>query len=84
MRAIFAALNTKGWIGTGGHSDPALSHNDLGIRKLQTSSALALIEQHGAGAKLPDLRAVLARVGATSIYERCGVHYPQLVVVLAP
>jgi hypothetical protein len=36
-----------------------------------------LIERHGENAKLPDLRRTLAgdypRVGATSIYERCGV-----------
>jgi hypothetical protein len=45
-----------------------------------------LIEQHGADAKLPALREILAgdcpRVGATSIYERCGVRYPQLPRVL--
>jgi hypothetical protein len=41
-----------------------------------------LIADHGADARLPDLRLVLAgncpRVGATSIHDRCGVHYPQL------
>jgi hypothetical protein len=46
-----------------------------------------LIREHGAKAKLPDLREVLAgncpRVGAVSVYERCGVHYPQLASVLA-
>jgi hypothetical protein len=51
-------------------------------------SVAKLIERHGAGAKLPDLRTVLAsdcpRVGATSIYERCGVLYPQLVPALKP
>ncbi len=44
-------------------------------------SVTKLIRQYGADAKLPDLREVLAadcsRVGATSIYERCGVRYPQ-------
>jgi hypothetical protein len=41
-----------------------------------------LIEQHGADARLPDLRHVLAgdcpRVASVSINDRCGVHYPQL------
>ena len=45
-----------------------------------------LIERHGENAKLPALRETLAgdcpRVGATSIYERCGVTYPQLPRVL--
>jgi hypothetical protein len=49
-------------------------------------SIAKLIDRHGAGAKLPDLRTVLAsdcpRVRATSIYERCGVLYPQLVAAL--
>jgi hypothetical protein len=49
-------------------------------------SVAKLIERHGAGAKLPDLRTVLAsdcsRVGAASIYERCGVLYPQLPAAL--
>jgi hypothetical protein len=42
-----------------------------------------LIERHGAAARLPDLRGILAadcpRSSAVSIHERCGVHYPQLV-----
>jgi hypothetical protein len=46
-------------------------------------SVARLIEQHGADARLPDLRAVLAgncpRVASVSINDRCGVHYPQLV-----
>jgi thymidine kinase len=41
-----------------------------------------LIERHGENAKLPALRQILAgdcpRVGAASVYERCGVRYPQL------
>jgi len=46
-------------------------------------SVARLIEQHGADAKLPELRAVLAgdcpRRGATAaVYERCAVHYPEL------
>jgi hypothetical protein len=39
-----------------------------------------LIQRYGRGAKLPDLRDKLAsdcpRIGATSIYDRCGVRYP--------
>jgi hypothetical protein len=46
----------------------------------------ALIERHGADAKLPDLRVILAGdcpcARAVSIHDRCGVHYPQLVVAL--
>ena len=49
-------------------------------------SVAKLIALHGAEAKLPDLREVLAGdcpgVGATSIYDRCGVHYPQLLLPL--
>lgn len=45
-------------------------------------SVARLIEQHGADARLPDLRDILAgdcpRVRAASTYERCQVHYPQL------
>ena len=45
-----------------------------------------LIERHGADARLPDLRVILAgdcpRSSAVSVHERCGVHYPQLVVAL--
>ena len=41
-----------------------------------------LIEQHGADMRLPELRHILAadcpRVAADRIYDRCGVHYPQL------
>jgi hypothetical protein len=41
-----------------------------------------LIERHGADAKLPDLREILAgdcpRVRAVSIHDRCGVHYPTI------
>ena len=42
-----------------------------------------LIEQHGADAKLPEPRAVLAvdcphRGATAAVYERCAVHYPQL------
>jgi hypothetical protein len=43
-----------------------------------------LIQRYGRGAKLPDLRDKLAsecpRIGATSIYDRCGMRYPRLVV----
>jgi hypothetical protein len=43
-----------------------------------------LIERHGTDAKLRDLRSILAgdcaRVGETSIYERCGVRRPKLAV----
>jgi hypothetical protein len=42
-----------------------------------------LIERHGANARLPDLREILAadcpRARAVAIHERCGVHYPQLI-----
>jgi hypothetical protein len=45
-----------------------------------------LIERHGADARLPDLREILAgdcpRASAVAVHERCGVHYPQLVVAL--
>jgi len=45
-------------------------------------SIARLIEQHGADARLPDLREVLAhdcpRIHAGSTFDRCGVHYPQL------
>jgi hypothetical protein len=45
-----------------------------------------LIERHGADARLPDLREILAgdcpRSSAVSVHERCGVHYPQLVAAL--
>jgi hypothetical protein len=47
-----------------------------------------LIERHGAGARLTDLREVLAggrlRIGAASIHDRCGVHYPQLPSLFVP
>ena len=40
-------------------------------------SVAKLIARYGGGAKLPDLREILAgvspRVGAASIYERCGI-----------
>jgi hypothetical protein len=43
-----------------------------------------LIEQHGTDARLPDLRHILAgdcpRVASVSINDRCGVHYPHLLV----
>jgi hypothetical protein len=46
-------------------------------------SVARLIEQHGADAKLPEPRAVLAvdcphRGATAAVYERCAVHYPQL------
>jgi hypothetical protein len=45
-----------------------------------------LMERYGRDSKLPDLRDILAgdcpRVGATSIYDRCRVRYPQLAVRL--
>jgi hypothetical protein len=41
-----------------------------------------LIEQYGADMRLPELRYILAadcpRVVADKVYDRCGVHYPQL------
>ncbi len=41
-----------------------------------------LIEQYGADMRLPELRYILAadcpRVVADRVYDRCGVHYPQL------
>jgi hypothetical protein len=41
-----------------------------------------LIAQHGADIRLPELRYILAadcpRVVADRVYDRCGVHYPQL------
>ena len=43
-----------------------------------------LIQHYGRGAKLPDLQDRHAsdcpRIGATSIYDRRGVRYPQLAV----
>jgi hypothetical protein len=49
-------------------------------------SVARLIERHGADARLPDLREILAgdcpRASAVSVHERCGVHYPQLVAAL--
>jgi len=49
-------------------------------------SVAKLIERHGADARLPDLREILAgdcpRANAVSVHERCGVHYPQLVAAL--
>jgi hypothetical protein len=45
-----------------------------------------LIERHGADARLPDLREILAgdcpRSSAVAIHERCGVYYPQLLATL--
>lgn len=45
-------------------------------------SVAKLIEQHGAGAQLTNLRTILVgdcpRIGG-AIYEQCGVRYPQLV-----
>jgi hypothetical protein len=44
-----------------------------------------LIEQHGATAKLPDLKDVLAgncpKRGSHAIHDRCGVYYPGLTVL---
>jgi hypothetical protein len=41
-----------------------------------------LIAQHGAEMRLPELRYIISadcpRVIADRIYDRCGVHYPQL------
>ena len=41
-----------------------------------------LIAQYGADMRLPELRYILAadypRVVADKVYDRCGVHYPQL------
>ena len=49
-------------------------------------SVAKLIEAHGADAKLPVLRGILAgdcpRLRSASVYDRCGVHYPQLVDAL--
>ena len=43
-----------------------------------------LIAQHGAEMGLPELRHILAsdcpRAGAVSLYDQCGIHYPQLSV----
>jgi hypothetical protein len=51
-------------------------------------SMAKLIERHGTGARLTDLREVLAGdcpwIGATSIHDRCGVHYPQLPSLFVP
>ena len=50
-------------------------------------SVAKLIERHAPDAKLPALREILAgdcpRVNATSIYDRCGAHYPQLVTAIS-
>jgi hypothetical protein len=51
-------------------------------------SVAKLIERHGAGAGLPDLRQTIAgdcpHVGTASIHDRCGVHYPQLPGLFVP
>jgi len=51
-------------------------------------SLARLIERHGADASLGDLQSVIAhgcpRLNATSIYDRCGVHYPELPAVFLP
>jgi hypothetical protein len=45
-------------------------------------SVAKLITQHGADMRLPDLREILAgdypRARSSSVVDRCGVHYPQL------
>jgi hypothetical protein len=42
------------------------------------------VAQHGAEMGLPELRHILAsdcpRAGAVSLYDQCGIHYPQLSV----
>lgn len=44
-----------------------------------------LIERHGADATLNDLQEVIApRLSATSTYDRCGVHYPEVPLVFVP
>jgi hypothetical protein len=67
-------------------SGGAVTLGEIAGRLPMLDVACARCERRGAGAKLPDLRTVLAsdcpRVGAASIYERCGVHYPQLSVAL--
>ena len=43
-----------------------------------------LIAQHGVEVGLPELRHILAsgcpHTGAVSLYDQCGIHYPQLSV----
>jgi hypothetical protein len=45
-----------------------------------------LIQQHGADARLPDLKGALAgncaKRGSHAIHDRCGVYYPGLAVLL--
>jgi hypothetical protein len=45
-------------------------------------STARLVVKHGAAMGLPDLREVLAadcpRWASAGIYDRCGVHYPEL------
>ena len=45
---------------------------------------VGLIAQYGAEMGLPELRHILAsgcpRPGAVSLYDQCGIHYPQLSV----
>ena len=51
-------------------------------------SIAKLIGRHGGGMRLTDLREILAgdcsHVGAASIHDRCGVHYPQLPGIFLP
>ena len=49
-------------------------------------SVAKLIAEHGADMRLPDLREILAgdcpRARSSSVVDRCGVHYPQLLSLL--
>jgi hypothetical protein len=58
---------------------------NVACRRCERSGRLSvtrLIERHGTDKRLPELRYILAgdcpHVVADRIYDRCGIHYPQL------